>query len=221
MPPSSQPPGPVPLGPPPVVPQPGAYDFITNPEKPDKHLSLNLPGGGSTAMRALYAAGGLLVLLIIFVIIKGLFGGNNNFTAFVGVAQDQQELIHLVTGASRQTNITAADQNFAATAQLSLTSSRSALISYLTDNGQKVSTKVIDLKVSSATDSQLVNAVSAGTYDQTFQQIMKGQLTTYLSDLKQAYRQTSGKRGRALLNDDYNQAQLLSKQLNLASSQAQ
>jgi len=172
-------------------------------------------------MRAFYAVGGLLVLLIIFVIIKGLLGGSNNFTAFVGVAQDQQELIHLVAGTSQQTNITAADQNFAATAQLSLTSSRSALISYLTNNRQKVSTKVIDLKVSSATDSQLADAVSAGTYDQTFQQIMKGQLTTYLSDLKQAYKQTSGKRGHALLNDDYNQAQLLVRQLNSASSQAQ
>lgn len=172
-------------------------------------------------MRAVYIAGGLLVLLVIFIIIKGLFGGGSNLTPYDTVAEDQQELIHLVVNASQQTNTTVADQNFAATAQLSLTSSLADTVKYLANNGQKISTKILDSKVSTATDTQLVNAASAGTYDQTFQQVMQGKLTAYISDLQQAYRQTSGKNGHALLSDEYKQAQLLLTQLNAASPQSQ
>lgn len=166
-------------------------------------------------MRALLAAGGLLVLVIIFVIIKSLFGGGgSNLTLFVGVAQDQQELIHLATNASQEKSLTANDQNFAATAQLSLASSQAAIIKYLSVNGQKVNLKTVNLKLSASLDAQLTNAAAATIYDQTFQQITKTKLTAYLSDLQQTYKQTKGKNGRALLSDDYNQAQLLLAQLN-------
>lgn len=160
------------------------------------------------------------MLLIVFNIIKGQVG-KSNFTPYVGIAQEQQEMIHLVTNAGQQTNLSAATQNFAATAQLSLTSSRDATAQYLANNHQKINAKVINLKVSTAVDDQLTNAATAGTYDQSFQTIMKSRLTTYVSDLKQTYQQTKGQRGHALLNDDYNQAQLLLIQLNLASSQPQ
>lgn len=222
MPPQSPPqpppaPPPAPLYPP-NQPQPTAepteeYDFIVNPEKPAKRL--RLPGGNSLLTRTLLAGGGLLVLVIIFVIIKSLLGGGNStFTAFVGVAQDQQELIHLSTNAGQQTNITTGNMNFAATAQLSLASSQAALGKYLSTSGHKVSLKTLNLKVSASLDNQLVNAATAATYDQTFQQIAKTKLTAYMNDLQQTYKLTRGKNGRALLNDDYNQAQLLMIQLN-------
>jgi hypothetical protein len=130
------------------------------------------------------------------------------------VAQDQHELIHLATNASQQQGITTTDQNFAATAQLSLTSAQSVTVKYLVANGNKISLKVLSLKVSTATDAQLTAAAAATTYDQTFQAIMKAKLTTYVSSLQQTYKQTTGKNGRALLNNDYNQAQLLLTQLN-------
>jgi hypothetical protein len=189
------------------------YNFITNPEKPAKRAWL--PGGNSLPQRALLAAGGLLVLVIIFVIAKSLLGGGgSNLTPFVGVAQDQQELIHLATNASQQTNLIVNNKNFVATAQLSLTSSQAAIGKYLSVNGQKVNLKTLNLKLSASLDTQLTNAAAATTYDQTFQEITKAKLTAYLSDLRQAYKQTKGKNGRALLNDSYNQAQLLLTQLN-------
>jgi hypothetical protein len=218
-------PGPPPPAPPPAPLYPGSqapvpvqssqeYNFITSPEKPAK-LQWQLPGGNSMATRALMAAGGLLVLIIIFVIIKGLFsGGGSNLTLFVGVAQDQQELIHLATNASQQKGITVNNQNFAATTQLSLASSQAAIVKYLSANSRKVNPKTLNLKLSTSLDNQLVNAAAATTYDQTFQEITKTKLTAYLSDLQQTYKQTKGKNGRVLLSDDYNQAQLLLTQLN-------
>lgn len=161
------------------------------------------------------AAGGLLVLIIIFVIIKSLFGGSGStLTAFVGIAQDQQELIHLATNASNQTNLTVGNMNFAATAQLSLASSQAAIGKYLATGGHKVNAKTLDLKISTSLDSQLTNAATAATYDQTFEQIVTTKLTAYMHDLSQTYKLTKGSKGRALLNDDYHQAQLLLTQLN-------
>jgi hypothetical protein len=211
-------PPPAPLYPPDQAqPQAGPtkeYEFIVNPEKPVRRL-WQLPGGNSLLIRALLVGGGLLVLIIIFVVVKNLLGSGSNatFTAFVGIAQDQQELIHLTSNTSQQTNITTSNKNFAATAQLALGSSQAALGKYLATNGHKVNAKTLNLKVSASLDNQLVNAATAATYDQTFQQIAKTKLTAYMNDLQQTYKLTKGKNGRALLNDDYNQAQLLMIQL--------
>jgi hypothetical protein len=202
----------------PVVSQSQPYDFITNPEQPSSRRALpSLPGISPTAMRAALIAGGLVALLILFIVIKGLLSGGGNLPSFVSVAQDQQELIHLATNASQQHGTTTGNQNFAATASLSLTSSQAAIVQYLAANGQKVNAKVLGLKISAATDSQLTAAAAATTYDQTFQQIMKTDLTAYLSRLQQTYKQTTGGKGRALLSDDYKQAQLLLTQLNAPS----
>jgi hypothetical protein len=216
-----QPPGPSPTSiyPPgpalPPVPQPQPYDFITNPEQPARQRRLpSLPGVSPTVTRAIFIAIGLVVLLILFIIIKGLLSGGSNLTSFVGIAQDQQELIHLATNASQQQGITTSNQNFAATTHLSLSNAQAAIIKYMVTNGQKVNPKTLNLKVSTATDNQLTAASAATTYDQTFQEIMKTKLTAYLNALQQTYKQINGKKGRALLTDDYKQAQLLLIQLN-------
>lgn len=202
----------------PAAPQPQAYDFITDPAQPERQSRLpSLPGVGPTAMRAAIIGGGLFALLIIFIIIKGLIGGGSSLTPFLGVAQDQQELIHLATTASLQQGITTGDQNFAATTALSLTSAQAGIVNYLASNGKKVNPKLLSLKISATTDAQLTAAAAATTYDQTFQEVMKTKLTAYLSGLQQTYKQTSGKKGRTLLNDDYAQAQLLLTQLNAPS----
>ena len=199
----------------PNPPQPQTYDFIVNPEQPSTQRTMpSLPGVSPKTMRAVFIAGGLLVLLILFVFVKGLVSNSPDLTSFISVAQDQQELIHLVTAASQQQGLATANQNFAATAQLSLASSESAIVKYLVANGKKVDPKILGAKISTATDTQLTAAAAAATYDQTFQDIMKTKLGAYTGDLKQTYPLIKGKNGRALLNDDFNQAQLLLGQLN-------
>jgi hypothetical protein len=70
----------------------------------------------------------------------------------------------------------------------------------------------LGLKVSASLDSLLTTAAANSTYDQTFQQAMQSQLAGYGQALKQAYT-GAGPEGRLLLNDDYQQVQLLAKQL--------
>jgi hypothetical protein len=191
------------------------YGFITDPEAvPKKQFSP--PGAGSLISRVAYVAGGLLILLIVFSFVKGLLSGGSNLTPFLSVAQDQQEIVHLTTNAAQQNQQTALSvttQNFIATAQLSIASNQTDLISYLAKNGDKIKPKSLGLKLSAATDAQLTTAAANTTYDSTFQSIMNNQLDRYMNDLKQTFAQTKGKNGRTLLSSQYNQAQLLKNQL--------
>lgn len=189
-----------------------------SPAQTAKGPSFRLPG--SPLVRVIYIS---VILIILLVVIKSLTGqiGKSNFTPYIGIAQEQQAMVHLVTNAGDQDNLTPATQNFAATAQFSLTSSRNDITQYLLLNHQKVDPKILGLKISASTDEELTNAGSAGTYDQTFQTIMKDRLTTYTNSLKKAYLETKGKKGHDLLNDDYNQAQLLLTQLGQAATQPQ
>lgn len=198
-----------------TVPNPDqAYSFITNPEPPPKISILSkLPGGNSMMARIGLIAGGLLVLLIIFTIFRSVLGGGSNYTGFITIAQDQQELIHLATNASQQQDLSTSNKNLAATMQLSLASSQGNLINYLIGNHQKIKTKQLNLKVSKATDDQLTAAAAATTYNQTFQEIIQTKLTAYSKDLQQTYKQSKGKRGHALLSDNYRQARLFQVQL--------
>ena len=190
------------------------YDFITNPaQAPKQPLTTRLPGGSSMIGRIGLLAGGLLALLIVFLIFRGLLTGPSNLDSFVTVAQEQQELIHLAANASQQDSLPAADKNAAATMQASLTSSQAATIQYLTTNKKKVNEKLLNLKVSAAIDKQLTDAAAAGTYNQTFHEIIESKLTAYANVLSQAYKQNPGPKGKTLLQDSYQQAQLLQTQL--------
>jgi hypothetical protein len=200
------------------------YEFITNPTAVDKPVSMlpSLLNGKSLRTRIVILGGGLVGLLIIFSILKGLLAGSFNVQPFLAVLQDQQELIHLSSEAGQsqtsQATLPEAYQGFIGTTQLTVTSIQSQLITYLALNKQKVSAKQLNLKISTATDTQLTGASASGDYTSTFQQIMSSQLNTYTTDLRAAYAQTPGKKGRAQLNNDYRQARLLIKQLNQAGS---
>jgi len=163
-------------------------------------------------------AGGLLLLVIIFSLLKSIIVGHPNTAGFVTAAQEQQELIHLTTNAVQQQGLSTTNMNSALTTQLSLTSGQHDILTYLRNNHVKVKTKQLNLQVSAALDTQLTTAAAASTYNQTFHDIMKTKLTTYTQTLKQTYTQTKGPKGRALLSQEYDGAQLLLQQLDTPAS---
>jgi hypothetical protein len=194
------------------------YDFITHPQQPVRQSGLaGIFSSSSLPVRVLLAAGGVLILLVLFVIIRGVLSSSPNLDAFVPVIQDQQELIHIVQGAGKggeqQQSLTAANQNAAATIGASLTTSQSETLKYLAANKKKISQKQLNLKVSAATDKQLADAAAAGTYNQTFHDILEAKLAAYGSALDQAYKQGPGPKGKTLLTDSYKQFQLMQIQL--------
>lgn len=189
-----------------------AYDFIDEPLQQDSRAPL-LPSNSSMPMRIAIFGGGLVVLLILFVVVKGFFGGGSSLTSIVTVAQDQQALIHLTDNALKQSDLSDSNENFSATASLSLASSRSDLVNYMAKNGKKIDVKVLNLKISKTTDTQLVSAASAATYNETYKGIMQKKINSYMNNLKLAYTETTGPKGQALLYSQYEQAKLLLVQL--------
>jgi hypothetical protein len=203
---------------------PTGYEFMAEPKKSSRQL-WKIPTAGTSGAKSLpkrlaILSGGLLVLVILFIVVKNLIGGGPGFAPFVAVAQDQQEIVHLTGSATTGTQsqaLSMADQNFAATTSLSVASAQAGLITYLSNNSYKIATKQLSLKVSTSLDTQLTNAQAAGTYDQTFQQIMQTQLNNYSSDLQLAYK-SAGPKGKTLLNGDYQQLKLLVQQLGSAGT---
>jgi|GEM_PF-442072 hypothetical protein len=207
----------------PVSPE-GSYAFITNAQNTAKTPSLlSTLNGKSLPLRFALLGGGLVVLLVLFSIIKGLLTPGFTLQPFIAVLQDQQELIHLTTNAVASpaaASLPASYQNFVATTQASVTSSEGQLMHYLLDNKQKIKPQELGLKINPTTDTQLTNSAASNTYMSELQQVMSSQLTTYMSDLHSAYLKTSGKKGHIQLSNDYNQALLLTKQLNEAANAA-
>jgi competence protein ComGC len=181
---------------------------------------MSLPGGGSKLKRILLVLAALLLLVIILSAVKSALFTNPNGPAFLSVVQDQQELLHLSNNALQQqqaaqgaVSLSAASQNFASTTQVSITSAEKSLLTYMSQQHMKADPKKINLKVSSAVDAQLTAAANAGTYDQTYQQIMQSEMATYQNDLGHAYNLTKGPNGRQLLSNEYKYAKLLLQQL--------
>jgi hypothetical protein len=201
-------------------PQPHEYDFLVNSQKPPKRSLNLLPSNSSMPIRIAVVVGGLLILIIVFSIIRSVLSGGGNTPALTTVAQDQQEIIHLTQNATQgqQISLSTTNQNFAVTADASLTSAQSQLLDYMKANGHKVKLKTLDLEISTTLDTQIKTAITNSTYDSTFKSIMQNQLSDYQQALRSAYQQTSGAKGRKLLSDQFNGAQLLIKQLNSPAS---
>lgn len=189
----------------------GEYDFIFNPTS-KQHSTSAVLGGASILGRSLIFGGLLLILLIAGVLIKNLFF-TTDFSPYVAVTQEQAAIIHLSATASEQTAISAANENFAATASMSLKSSQQQILTYLGERGTKVNETVLKAKTSSRLDTDLTTASQAGTFDTTFHDIMKSKLSSYRASLDTAYAKTKGKKGHALLEDAYKQSDLLLLQL--------
>lgn len=192
-----------------------SYNFILNPDTPKRKFSLNLPTGNLA--KVVEGLVGLFILVILFAIVSSLFKSPSNVPSLLSVLEDQQEIAHIASNAVQESNISSNNQTFAATANLALSSNSSQLQTYLANNGHKVSSKVLALKVSAATDEVLTNAESAGDFNSTFEQIAKNQLNNYLADLNRAYTSTKGSHGRALLVSFFRQAKLLSAALDNGS----
>ena len=210
--PSALPPAPPPYDPSLSAPNPqNDYAFIMDPAAAPRRSFLS--GSGSSLNRILVVAGALLVLVIVFAVIKSFVGGGSNVSNFVGLAQDQQAMLQIAKNAEDQTGLSANTKNFAVTADVSLTTSKGETLQYLKLNHTSVKAKVLALKVSASTTTQLANAASAGTYEQTFHEIMSAKLKNYASELQQAYSQDKGVKGRKLLSDEFTRTQLLQQQL--------
>ena len=197
------------------------YDFIMSPgQEQQKRPQIGmpkLPGLSPKLTRIAMIGVGLIALLIIYSVAKSIASGSSNYPALLSVLQDQTELSHIANNAGSQPDISVTNQNFVATLDLVIGYSSSNLVNYLVANGHKSAAKEADLKISKATDLDLTDAESSGTFNSSFTQVASTQMQTYLDDINNAYKITKGVHGREILQGDYKQAVLLKKVLDSSS----
>lgn len=201
---------------PPPPPQHGEYEFIMSPNAAESKKPL-IPVNGSPLVKLALGGVGLILLFIVFSVVRGLLSGPSPYPSYAGIAQDQQNLIHLTTNALDQQSLSTGNRQFAATAKVSLISAQKDMLKYLEKNKYKINDKQLELGISSATDKRLETAAAATTYNSTFNEIVKDELTDYKSHLQQTFQKYEIKNGRALLSENYKQADLLIKQLDKAN----
>ena len=207
----------------PQQPYTNPYDFIVNPQKPQRPSLINLNGGGmgSLKLRIAVVGVGIVLLIIIISVIGSLFSGGGNTVNMTSVAQDQSELIRVTTEAT-QDQSNDIQQNttlyFAQNCELSVSSEQQRLLAFLTSHGVKLSSQQLALKQNSRTDSALSAAAASSTYDTTFLNVMQGDMNTYISDIKVAYAASSNPQEKQVLQTDYHDVELLQLQLTNAKN---
>lgn len=197
------------------------YDFIVNPEKPQRRPVLNV-GGSNVAVRIALVVGLVVVVAVVLAVGSSLLtSGSSNVTNMTAVAQDQTELVRVATQATQDqsTDINqSSTRYFADNTLLAVSSEQQRLLAFLSSNGVKLSTAQLALKHSSSTDAALSAAASSSTYDTAFLTAMQGDMSSYISDIKKAFAASSNPQEKALLQTDYKDASLLQQNLTYATN---
>ncbi|HEY4963442.1 MAG TPA: hypothetical protein VIH90_01970 [Candidatus Saccharimonadales bacterium] len=204
-----------------VSPVGGDYDFILSP-KTENRRKLSLPGN-SPLTRIIVVILAIIVFLILFNVIKGLvttppFSKQD----YLAVIQQQSEILHILSTdlstVQERSSLSNNNINFAASTQVVITSAQNQTISYLANNKYKVSTNAVALVIQPSIDTQFTNSLQTNNFNQLFNQVMQSQLQTYEQKLSAAYKSSNGPKGKAMLRAQYQDSQLLLKQLNSTAS---
>ena len=184
----------------------GAYDFILN-NNPTPGSWLT---SASLKTRIILVSSGALILILVIWIGAALFSasGSASVQNFTTLAQEQAELVRISQTPASAANTQAA-QNFAMTTVLTLKTDEKSFVSYLAAAGTQLSPGVLALHKNTGTDTALLAARAAGTYDQVYVATAQQELTTYAKGLKQAFNATSSLQERQMLNNAYEHVQLL------------
>jgi hypothetical protein len=189
--------------------QPSTPDYSFLNDQPNR--ARRLPSFGNTFSRkVLFILLVLLFIVIIFIIIKSILTPTEyNKSDYLIIVERQNEMLHIFSTDVTQTSTTQlspADQNFFSTASLSLTTAQSNMLSFLADNGDKISSKQLATVFDPTIDQTLNNSIAANDFDSTFDNTMQQQLTSYQQELKTAYSSTKTNVGRNLLTNEYQEA---------------
>lgn len=189
------------------------YDFIMNPGQPQpkRGLFAGAPGKDSFVTKILILVGGaVLVMIVLAVVINLFFGGKTSLDTLVSLAQAEQEIVRL--SAEGEDATSQEIKNAAVTTELSLTSHQQQWLAYLAERSRPVPAEELNLKRNASLDAKLKTAAQTSTFDTTYTDIMRSQLTTYAQALRTAYQNESGAQKRALMSNQYNDVVLLLKQ---------
>lgn len=199
-----------------MEPQPGTtapgttnYDFILNPDQQKKGAGFGFIKDPFIA-KIIFLVGGAVVLMVaIGLIVSFAFGGKTNTETFVALTQREEEIVRV--SALGDDAVSQRIKNAAISTQVSIRSQQNELLAYLKTHGRSVAPDELVLTKNASTDNKLKLAKQTSTFDTTYTDVMREQLTAYANELKTAYDNESGSTQRQLLSAQYKDVQLLLK----------
>lgn len=182
------------------------YDFIVNPTKPKKPgFSL---GKDPFITKVVFILGGAVVLMVvIWLVVTLAFNSSSNTATLVSLSQRGEEIVRI--GALGTDAGSQAVKNAAMNTQVSVKSQQVKLLADLKANGRELKSAELALKKDASTDTRLQQAKQTNTFDKTYSEVMRAQLTAYAGELKTAFDNESNSPRRQALATHYNDVQLL------------
>lgn len=196
--------------PPPYAGGDGQFDFILNGnQKPKKTL---IPQANSRKKRILFAAvgGGILLLLAIILIAILSSSGKAATKTLTALAQTQTEIIRVSTDGSQHARGLPA-QSYSATVQAAITTNEQQTVQYLATKKVKLKDKDLAKGQNAKTDAALKSADQAGRYDEELVSILEKSVAAYRNDISKAYKASSSKGEKQLLQKLFDQTTILIK----------
>jgi len=183
------------------------YDFIFNPNQPNKKSLL--PGGGSKKGRIIVVAVGAAILLTLIIVIAGLVNnaGKADTASLISAAKQQQELIRIAKVGQDKAKTQAA-KNIAVTTLLALESEQDDMQTAITAAGLNAK-KVLVASPNTKTDQALTSAEQNNRFDEEFLSIMTTSLISYQKSVKEAYDGATSKQLKAALTTQFESANTL------------
>jgi hypothetical protein len=196
----------------PAATPPGNFDFIVNPEKPNKPgLIGGKLAGNSFITKIIVLVGGAVALIIVLAVAVNIFfGDKTNTETFVGLVQRQQEIVRLSAIGNKATNQEI--RNAAINTDVSVISHQLQWMAFLAEHDRVVAPQELSLKKDATIDTRLKTAQETSTFDTTYAATMRTQLEEYATTLRKTYDGVAKKTTRTLLSDQYSDVQLLLEQ---------
>jgi len=168
-------------------------------------------GSSGTTKKLITVVGGCVGLLIIGLIFINFLGSSEKTDTqmFLGLAQQQQEIIRVAGLGLAQPAASPDTINHLLTTQLTMQSSQKDILALLNQKDPKKAAKELALKQDLQTDTKITTAVQNGVFDKTFIQILDGQLATYSNSLQTAYKSSKKKAEKDILMASFNDVKLL------------
>lgn len=204
-------------------PENSPYDFIMNPgtPPPKRPFTVDTNSKNGFFIKIGLIVGGVIAFMVIAAVVINMLTGDKTNTADIqGLAQTQAEIVRVAGKATSGVANNQSVLNFATTTNLTVLTQQQNTIAFLKTKGIKMSTKQLSLKKNAATDTQLQAAQSSSTFDSVFLQVMQKELNSYSDDLQTYYKNATTNNVKKLIQDDYNQLQLLKAQMPTTLSSA-
>ncbi len=181
------------------------FDFIMNPQKPQKPSLL--PGGPKARMIIVGLVIATIVIVLLAVILSLFSGSDSTTESLVKVAQQQNEIIRISEDATKKSS-GEKTKKLATVTFMTVTTDQSTMINYLSKQKRKVKSKELALLTDKKTDSDLSAATSNGRYDEVFTEIILEKLAEYQTSLKSSY-DNVGTQGKEVISKSYDNVTLI------------